>query len=181
MRRITSTSTSLVLALGLAATAGIAADVDPTTFVDCSAEDDATLVLEGEPLEETHTSAPLTYPEGEFSSLGAPDPTGGALRDQHQIRIPLAFNHVDGQRPTTTVTIQWDTVSDIDLDVLDADGEIVTDDHAFNIDSQDFTATGMFSPEPCETYTVVINNSYAVGNQAVTLTADVESKAPRRR
>lgn len=173
----------LLAVAGLAAGgfATVAADVDPTTLVACETEDGTTLVAEGTPYEETLTSAPLSYPEGEFGSLGADDPSGGAFQDQYQLQVPLAFTHVVDQRPSVNVSITWETPSDLDLDVYNAAGELVATDHAFNIDTQSFSATGVFAPEPCETYTVVINNSYAIGSQAVTLTADVTSKAPRTR
>jgi hypothetical protein len=179
MRRLTATA----LSLGLACTsfAGVAADVDPTTLVDCTQEEGVTLVVEGELLEETHTGAAFTYPYGEFAAGGVDEPSGGAFADQYQLQLPYAYNHIDGQRPTVTVKIAWDQPSDLDLDVLDSDGDNVAQDHAFNIDAQDYTATGVFTPEPCETYTVIINNSYAIPGQAISMTTEVTSKAPRKR
>jgi hypothetical protein len=179
MRRLTSTA--LCLCLSASAFAGIAADVDPTTLVDCTPEEGVTFVLEGEALEESHTGATFTYPYGEFSAAGADEPSGGAFADQYQLQLPYAYNHIDGQRPTVTVQIAWDQPSDIDLDVIDSDGDNVAEDHAFNIDTQNYIATGVFTPEPCETYTVIINNSYAIPGQAISMTTEVTSKAPRKR
>lgn len=173
-------STSTVLALGLAASAFAGVAADASKLVDCTPEDGVSFAVEGAPVEESHSGAPFTYPAGEFDSAGG-DPSGGSFAEYHRLDIPVAFNWIDGQRPTATVTVEWDTVSDLDLDVFDADGENVGGDHAFNIDAQDYTATVTFTPDACSTYTVVVNNSYATPAQNIQLTAAVESRAPRRR
>ncbi len=174
-------STSTVLALGLAASAFAGVAAGSSDFVDCTPEDGVSYATEGAPVEETHSGAPFTYPAGEFASADAEEPTGGAFAEYHRIDIPVAFNWVDGQRATATVNIEWDTFSDLDLDVFNQDGENVGGDHAFNVDTQTYSATVVFSPDACDTYTVVVNNSYATPAQNISLTASVESKAPRKR
>ncbi len=177
MRRTTSAALALVIAAS--AMAGLAAHGDPSELVDCTPEDDATLVVEGEAFEETVTGAAFTYPYGEFDAIGVDEPTGGAFQDQYQVHVPVAYKHIDGNRPSATVEIAWDQPSDIDLDVLDADGNVVGEDHAFNVNDQNFTATVAFAPDACTIYTIVINNSYAIPAQDVHLATTVTSKAPR--
>lgn len=168
------------VAVLLAAVPAVAADSTPAAMADCTPEDGATYVVEGEISEQTITSANFTYPEGDvMTAYPDGDPTGGELREASQVRLPYVVNFPEGHKGSVSLTIEWDTPGDIDLDVYDANGDIVAEDHSFNpIETND--EAGTWGATACETYTVVINNSYALPSQDVRVTAEVTSKSPRR-
>lgn len=180
MRRFTHAA--LAISFAVAGFASVAADIDPTTLVDCEPEDGVTYVVEGEPNVRDVMGAPLTFPVGDAGWLRpADDPTGGVILDVVRITELYAMNHVAGQRATVTLKVDWDGVGDIDIDVFDADDELVADGHNFNTYGDDTSELASWSPEACATYSVVISNNLAVPAQNLTLTTEVTSKAPRVR